>query len=123
MEGELGRGRDDELLDEVGGEPDSPRGAVDGGAGVGQAVHRAVAEDLEPDLLEDPERCSVDVLDVIRREHLERREWVDERPERQLSDAAGSSPRPATTGDGVGRHRAGTESERGGVGNIGWRAC
>ena len=64
------------------------------------------------------------VLDVIRRQDLERRERVRQGPERELRDPAAGPPDVAAVGDGlggIGRHAPGRPggSPPAGVGNIG----
>ena len=104
VEPEGRRGERDELLDLAGIEADVATGPVDGGAAALEQVEGAVAEDLDADLGEDPERGSMERLDLVGREDLDRPVRVADRAPRELGDAAG---RPAySTAAGLGRHRA-----------------
>src|SRR5215218_5332413 len=91
VERELGGRRRDQFLDERALEPDPAVGPIDACAGGGETIDRAVAENLDPDL-----------LDVVGGQDLERRERVREGPERELLDApATDASSVASMGDGL----------------------
>ena len=56
------------------------------GAGRRERVEGPVAQDLHPDLGQDPERGAVDRLDLVGGQDLDRPERVDQPPPRQLRD-------------------------------------
>ena len=66
--------------------PDASGREVDARARAREDVERPVAEDLDPDLLEDPERRAVDRLDLVGRQDLDRLERIDEPPPRDLAE-------------------------------------
>jgi hypothetical protein len=71
------RGRDQRFgLGRV--EPDAADRSVDDRSRAGEGVERAVAEDLDPDLGQDPQRCPVDRLQLVGVEQLDRPERVDQ---------------------------------------------
>ena len=82
---------------------------VHGRAGTGERVERPVAEHLDPDLGQDPQRRPVDRLDLVGRQDLDRPERVDQPPPRQLRETGRRAARPATRavvrlgGGGLGR--------------------
>jgi hypothetical protein len=116
VEGELrGRGRDP-LFDQGGLEPDAPVLAIHAGACGDEQVDRPVAENLDPDLGQDPERSPMDLLNVVGRQNLERSEGVRQRPERELRDAAARPAHVSPMGDRLDRH---APSRASGLGNIG----
>ncbi len=92
-----------ELLDQAVIEPDRAAAPVDLGAGRREQVDRLVAEHLEADLAQDPERRPVDRLDLVRAEDLDRAKRVDDRAPGQLGDPAGNPARPAARA--ISRHR------------------
>ena len=103
MEGELGRRPGDERLDEAVVEADAAGRPIDGGTGPGKHVDGAGAEDLDPDLAEDPERRPVDRLDLVRAQDLDRRERVLDRSPGQLAEPRRRSAAAAMAGvDGHG---------------------
>jgi hypothetical protein len=122
VERELGRRGGDERFGEIGVEPDAAIGAIHRGAGADEEIDRPVAEDLDPDLGEDPEGRPVDLLDVVGRQDLERSERVRQRPERELRDASARAPCMASMGDGLGGQARVSSPVGVGVGNIGWSA-
>ena len=65
-----------------------------------ERIERPVAQDLHPDLGEDPQRRDVDRLDLVRGQDLDRAERVDQPPPRQLADPG--APRDAVDGAGLG---------------------
>ena len=92
---ELGRRGRDQRLDVVGIEPDTPVGAVDGRAGARERVERPVAEHLDPDLGQDPQRRPVDRLDLVRRQDLDRPERVGQPPPGELLQTGRGAARSA----------------------------
>jgi hypothetical protein len=68
-------------------QPHVPGRAVHLRAGSREQVERTVAEDLHADLSEDPQRRSVDRLDLVLGQDLDRPIRVDESTPRQLTDA------------------------------------
>jgi len=98
---ELGRCGRDQRLDLTGIEPDVPGQPVDRRPGCPERVERAIAEDLDADLGEDPERGMVDRLDLVRRQHLEGSERIDEPTpwqQRETGRGAARAPMRATGG-------------------------
>ena len=80
MEDELGRRQRDERLDEPVVEPDVAPLAIDDRPRALECVERPLAEDLDPDLAQDPQRGQVDRLDLVGAQDLDRAERVDDRP-------------------------------------------
>ena len=93
---ELGRSSRDQRLDVVGIEPDAPVGAVDGRAGARERIERPVAEHLDTDLGQDPQRRPMDRLDLVRRQDLDRPERVRQPPPRELLQTGRGATRPPT---------------------------
>ena len=87
-----GRQRD-ELLDAVRVEADAARRVVDVRAVGAEQVDRPVAEHLDADLAEDPERRPMDRLDLVRAQDLDRAVRVAQRPPRSLADAGRGAAR------------------------------
>ena len=96
------RGLRDELLDVGRVEPHAARLAVDRRAGRGQQVDGPVAEELDADLGQDPERRAVERLDLVGGEDLDRAVGVPDGPPRQLGDPARRPTRSPPAG--LGRH-------------------
>ena len=90
------RGGRDERLDLGRVEPDAAarRGRPIAPA-AGERVERPVAEDLDPDLGQDPQRGAVDRLDLVGRQDLERPERVDQPAPGQLGETGRGAARPA----------------------------
>jgi hypothetical protein len=65
-------------------EADATVRAVDGRAGPAKGVERPVAEHLDPDLGQHPQRRPMDRLDLVRRQDLDRPERVGQPPPGQL---------------------------------------
>ena len=87
-------------------EPDAAAGAVDRRAGAGEGVERPVAEHLDPDLGQDPQRRRVDRLDLVGRQDLDRAERVDQPPPRELWQTRRGAARAAAAGRRAARPRA-----------------
>ena len=85
----------DQRLDLVGIEPDTAVRPIDGRAGAGERVEGPVAEHLDADLGQDPERGAVDRLDVVGRQDLDRPERVGQAPPRELGEPGRGAARPA----------------------------
>ena len=92
----------------------SPGRPVDRRAGPPERVKRPVAEDLHPDLGQDPQRGEVDRLDLVGRQDLDRAERVDQPSPGQLRQA-GRRPAWATT-------RSVASGRRVGAGGVDWLA-
>ena len=119
VERELGRRGRDELLDLGGVEADVAGEAVHSGARPGKRVEHAIAQDLEADLGEDPERGPVDGLDLVLGQDLDRAERVGQPPPGELLDARGLAPRSASVRLG----RVGVAGRGGGVRRLHLRRC
>ena len=65
MKVELGRRGRDQRLGMGGIEPDATVGSVDRGASARERIERPVAEHLDADLGQDPQRRSMDRLDLV----------------------------------------------------------
>ena len=87
VEVEFGRGGRDERFGLVGVEADAAVRAVDGRAGRCEGIERPVAEDLDADLGQDPERGAVDGLDLVGGQDLERPERVGQAAPGELAKA------------------------------------
>ena len=96
VEVEFGRCGCDQLLDMGGIEPDTAVRSVDGRARIGEGVERPVAEHLDPDLGQHPQRRPMDGLDLISRQDLDRPKRVGQPPPGELLQSGRGAPRPAT---------------------------
>ncbi len=113
MEGELGRRLGDERLDEAVVEADPPGRPIDAGACPGEDVDRPGAEDLDPDLAEDPERRPVDRLDLVCAQDLDRRERVLDHTPGQPAEPRRRTAAAAMTGVGGHGDLVGRWTDRG----------
>ncbi len=99
------RGREShELLDLAGVQADRPGLTIDPCAGAGKRVQRSIAEHLEPDLGEDPQRGPVDRLHMVGGQELDRPERVDQPSPRELRDPRRLAPWASALG--LVRHRS-----------------
>ncbi len=66
-----------------------------------ERLERPVAEDLDPDLGQDPQRRAMDRLDVVGRQDLDRSERVDQASPRELGEPGRGAARPASRAVGA----------------------
>ena len=95
---EFGRGGRDQRLDLVGIEPHATVRAVDGRAGPREGVERPVAEHLDADLGQHPQRRPMDRLDMVRRQDLDRPERVRQPTPGELLQTGRGTTRTSTRG-------------------------